>query len=54
VTPPTVSCPEGPNPAGHVPSSHNPDGFYRMVAGDNASVSLRVSAREPTGSPVST
>ena len=28
--------------------------MLRMVAGDSASVIFRVSAREPTGSPVST
>ena len=28
--------------------------MLRMVAGDRVSVSLRVSARDPTGSPVST
>ena len=28
--------------------------MLRMVAGDSVSVSLRVSARDPTGSPVST
>ena len=28
--------------------------MLRMVAGDSVSVILRVSAREPTGSPVST
>ncbi|MCW2778608.1 MAG: Hyalin [Frankiales bacterium] len=33
-TPPTGSCPPGPNPDGVVPASGNPDGFYRLLAHD--------------------
>lgn len=42
VTPPSVSCPPGPNPAGHVPPADNQDGFFRMVAGDNVDASVPV------------
>lgn len=38
-TPPTGSCPAGPNPDGRVPSSGNPDGFYRLVATDTVDTS---------------
>ena len=48
-TPPTVGCPEGPNPAGHVPSSHNPDGFFRLTATDVVDTSPEVYLRD-TGS----
>jgi hypothetical protein len=42
VTPPSVSCPPGPNPAGHEPRAHNQDGFFRMVASDNVDASVPV------------
>lgn len=42
VTPPSVSCPPGPNPAGHEPSADNQDGFFRMVAGDIVDASVPV------------
>jgi hypothetical protein len=42
VTPPSVSCPPGPNPAGNEPSADNQDGFYRMVASDNVDSSVPV------------
>jgi hypothetical protein len=44
-TPPVASCPEGPNPGGHVPHAHNEDGFFTLVATDlldpNPSVYVR-------------
>lgn len=52
VTPPSVSCPEGPNPAGKIPNSHNPDGFYRMVATDNVDPAPSISIQD-LGSGVS-
>ena len=43
ITPPTGSCSQGPNPAGHTPpagdnpsSGQNPDGFYVLNVTDNA------------------
>lgn len=42
VTAPTVSCPPGPNPAGHEPSASNEDGFFRMVASDNVDASVPI------------
>lgn len=33
-TAPAVGCPEGPNPGGSVPGSHNPDGFFVLEATD--------------------
>ena len=46
VTPPTVACPPGPNPAGHVPTADNQDGFFRMVASDNVDASVPVSIKD--------
>ena len=48
-TPPTVGCPEGPNPDGHVPGSHNPDGFFVLEASDVVDGSPQVYLRD-TGS----
>ncbi len=48
-TAPTVGCPEGPNPDGHVPGSHNPDGFYLLVGTDVVDASPKVFLRD-TGS----
>lgn len=42
VTPPTVACEQGPNPAGQYPQSGNPDGFFRVVASDNVDPSVEV------------
>ena len=42
VTPPSVACPPGPNPAGHEPRADNQDGFFRMVASDNVDASVPV------------
>ena len=42
VTPPSVSCPPGPNPAGKIPRANNQDGFFRMVASDNVDASVPV------------
>jgi hypothetical protein len=42
VTPPSVSCPPGPNPAGNEPQANNQDGFFRMVASDNLDASVPV------------
>lgn len=42
VTPPSVSCPPGPNPAGTEPSADNEDGFFKMVASDNVDPSVPV------------
>ena len=46
VTPPSVSCPPGPNPAGHVPAADNQDGFYRMIASDNVDSSVPISIKD--------
>ena len=48
-TAPAVSCPEGPNPDGRIPSSHNPDGFYDLVATDAVDTAPQVFLRD-TGS----
>jgi hypothetical protein len=42
VTPPSVSCPPGPNPAGTEPSADNQDGFFRMLASDNVDASVPI------------
>ena len=42
VTPPSVSCPPGPNPAGTEPSAENQDGFFRMLASDNVDASVPI------------
>ena len=46
VTPPSVSCPPGPNPAGTEPSATNEDGFFRMVASDNVDPSVQVRIKD--------
>jgi hypothetical protein len=46
VTPPSVSCPPGPNPAGNEPQATNEDGFFRMVASDNVDASVPVSIKD--------
>lgn len=46
VTPPSVSCPPGPNPAGKVPHANNQDGFYRMVASDNVDASVPIYVKD--------
>jgi hypothetical protein len=48
-TAPAVGCPEGPNPGGHVPGSHNPDGFYELTATDAVDTAPQVFLRD-TGS----
>ena len=48
-TAPEVGCPEGPNPDGHVPGSHNPDGFYLLTATDAVDTAPDVYLRD-TGS----
>jgi len=48
-TPPAVGCPEGPNPGGSIPSSHNPDGFYTLVGTDVVDAAPQVFLRD-TGS----
>lgn len=48
-TAPAVGCPEGPNPGGTVPGSHNPDGFFLLVATDAVDGSPEVFLRD-TGS----
>ena len=48
-TAPDVGCPEGPNPDGRVPSSHNPDGFFELVASDLVDTDPQVFLRD-TGS----
>ena len=45
-TPPTAGCPEGPNPGGHVPGSHNPDGFFLLTATDIVDGSPQVYLRD--------
>lgn len=48
-TPPTVGCPEGPNPGGQVPTSHNPDGFFVLTASDAVDADPQIYLRD-TGS----
>lgn len=48
-TAPSVGCPEGPNPGGAVPGSHNPDGFFVLEATDVVDGSPQVFLRD-TGS----
>ena len=48
-TPPTVGCPEAENPGGHVPGSHNEDGFFRLDASDVVDADADVYLRD-TGS----
>ena len=42
VTPPSVSCPPGPNPAGTEPSADNQDGFFQMLASDNVDAAVPI------------
>lgn len=49
VTPPTVGCEQGPNPAGHVPPANNQDGFFAMTASDNVDPAVWITVRD-TGS----
>jgi hypothetical protein len=49
VTAPVASCVPGPNPAGHIPASGNPDGFYRIGATDNVDTAVDVFVHD-TGS----
>ena len=49
VTAPTVGCPEGPNPGGHVPGSHNQDGFFRLTVSDLVDAAPAIYLRD-TGS----
>lgn len=46
VTPPELSCPQGPNPAGKVSSPSNQDGYYRMIATDDADPGVRIWVRD--------
>lgn len=48
-TPPSVGCPEGPNPGGHVPGSHNADGFFELTTSDAVDAAPQVHVRD-TGS----
>ncbi len=48
-TAPAPGCPEGPNPGGHVPGSHNPDGFFHLIATDVVDTAPQVFLRD-TGS----
>ena len=48
-TAPSVGCPEGPNPGGHVPASHNQDGFFELDANDVVDTAPQVFVRD-TGS----
>jgi len=48
-TAPTAECPEGPNPGGHVPGSHNPDGFFELTSSDAVDAAPQVYVRD-TGS----
>ncbi|OLT23790.1 hypothetical protein BJF81_09350 [Ornithinimicrobium sp. CNJ-824] len=52
VTAPVVACEQGPNPAGRIPASDNPDGFYRLTVGDNVDDAPLVTV-EDTGSDAS-
>ncbi|MBA2955156.1 HYR domain-containing protein [Nocardioides sp. CGMCC 1.13656] len=45
-TAPAVACPEGPNPGGTIPSSHNPDGFYLLQGTDAVDAAPRVFLRD--------
>lgn len=52
VTPPTVSCTPGPNPAGHEPAADNQDGFYEMTASDLVDPSVDVYIHDDGSSAV--
>lgn len=45
-TAPAVACPEGPNPDGTIPSSHNPDGFYLLEGTDVVDADPQVFVRD--------
>ncbi|MCE0485355.1 hypothetical protein [Ornithinimicrobium sediminis] len=49
VTPPTVSCEQGPNPAGMILPEESEAGFFRMVAEDNVDDSVEITVSD-TGS----
>jgi hypothetical protein len=46
VTAPSLSCPQGPNPAGTVPTADNQDGFFVMRATDNVDPSVSISIKD--------
>ena len=46
VTPPSVSCPPGPNPAGTEPGADNQDGFFQMLASDNVDSSVPILVKD--------
>jgi hypothetical protein len=48
-TAPTAGCPEGANPGGHVPGSHNPDGFFLLTGSDAVDTAPQIYLRD-TGS----
>ncbi|WP_122262548.1 VWA domain-containing protein [Ornithinimicrobium cerasi] len=52
VTPPTVSCGQGPNPAGRMPQGGNPDGFFQVFASDNVDPSVDIFAHDTGSSEV--
>lgn len=42
VTPPVVTCEQGPNPSGNYPQGGDPDGFFMVTASDNVDASVDV------------
>ncbi|MCA2216064.1 vWA domain-containing protein [Jidongwangia harbinensis] len=52
VTPPVASCVPGPNPAGHLPASANPDGFYTIGSTDVVDAAVDVFVRDTASSAV--
>ncbi|MFN2319247.1 MAG: hypothetical protein ABR500_06145, partial [Dermatophilaceae bacterium] len=52
VTPPTVTCEQGPNPAGKILPSQSEAGFFRMVAEDNVDPSVEIFVSDTGSSAV--
>ncbi len=46
VTPPSVSCVPGPNPAGHIPPASNQDGFFQMFSSDNVDAAVGIYVKD--------
>lgn len=51
-TPPVSACTPSVNPAGKVPSSANPDGFYQLSATDIVDTAVQVYVRDTAGGSV--
>jgi hypothetical protein len=51
-TAPTSTCVPGPNPAGHVPSSKNPDGYYTIGSTDLVDTAVDIYVRDTASAAV--